>query len=310
MPLIVDDKEIKKASKVDEFVTLFPHFKKSSDELIKQSVEVVGPEQLLYIGQRELAGTSPDDDVISILGSEDATTCHIMVLRHTGSGAAAMVHYDGSSVAEGLQNMISIVEDLTEDMQAGRLEVHLVGGFVDERKNSHEVSDKVIEALCESSYRLHLVTACITHFNTEYRNSVPFPIIYGVAFDVKAGRLFRAKFPDKGPDMALRGARHCTGSKENLNIYNPQTHRLEIGPFHYDRLPNVDLFLSLPESHIRKYLSTSPEQEPDTFCESVRAGLIQLRDFPNPLQTVFNGGKPKVYAKDKRSGLWQLQPVG
>ncbi|KAK3769158.1 hypothetical protein RRG08_014022 [Elysia crispata] len=309
MPLIIDEKEITKAPIVDDFVQSFPQFKESSDELLKQNVNVIGPEQLVYIGQRELAGTSPCDDVISILGSEDATTCHIMVLRHTGSGAAAMVHFDGSSVAEGLKTMVSIVEDLTEDKNAGKLEVLLVGGFLDERKNSHEVSNKVLKALCESPHRLHLITACITHFNTEYRNSVPFPIIYGVAYDVKSGKLLRATFPNKGPDMGLRGARHCTGGKENLNVYNPQTRRLEIGPFHYDQLPNVDLFLTFPESHMRKFLSTSPEQEPESFYESIRAALIQLRDFPNPLQTVFQGGKAKIYTKEKNSGSWQLQLV-
>ncbi|GFR84216.1 protein N-terminal asparagine amidohydrolase-like [Elysia marginata] len=307
MPLIIDGKEVRQIPTVDKFIQSFPRFKESSNELLNQSTKEVGSKHLLYIGQRELAATWPGDDVISVLGSEDATTCHIMVLRHTGSGAAAMVHFDGSSVAGGLATMISLVKDFTEDMDSGKLEVHLVGGFLDERKNSHEVSDKVLKALCESPDHLHLVTACITHFNTEYRDSVPFPVIYGVAFDVRAGTLFRATFPDKGPDLGLRSARHCTGGKENINIYNPKTHQLTIGPFHYGRLRDVDLFLSLPESHMRKYLSTSPEQEPETFYESIKAALIHLRDFPNPMETVFKGGKPKIYNKDQSSGLWVPQ---
>ena len=58
-----------------------------------------------------------------------------------------------------------------------------------------------------------------------------------------------------------------------------------------------------------QFLSTSPEQEPESFYESIRAALIQLRDFPNPLQTVFQGGKAKIYTKEKNSGSWQLQLV-
>lgn len=307
MPLLIDGKEVWQTPNVSKFVESFPKFKELSKELINQSIVEVGPQQLVYIGQREVAGTFPGDNVISILGSEDATTCHIMVLRHSDSGAAAMVHYDGSSVDTGLAQMISLVEDLSEEVQHGKLEVHLVGGFLDERKNSHEVSDKVLKALCESPHNLHLVTACITHFNTEYRKEVPFPIIYGVALDVKTGKLFRATFPDKGPDMGLRSARHFTGGKENIEIYNPKTQQLTIGPFHYDRLPNVDLFLSLPESQMRKYLSTSPEQEPDTFYESIRSALFQLRDFPNPMESVFKGGKARIYSKDQSSGSWLLQ---
>ncbi|GFN78289.1 protein n-terminal asparagine amidohydrolase-like [Plakobranchus ocellatus] len=308
MPLIIDGEQIKNAPTLDSFVKSFPQFKDSSDQLLKQNVQEVNPHGLLYVGQREVAGTYPGDDVISILGSEDATTCHLMVLRHTGSGAAALAHFDGSSIAEGLETMISIVADLTEDMSSGRLEAHLVGGFLDVSKNSHEVSDKVLEALCKSPYELNLVTACITHYNTVYHNSIPFPVIYGVAFDVRNGQLYRATFVDKGPDMAIRSARLYTGGKENLKIYDPQTHKLKIGPFHYGRLPNVDIFLSLPGSQIRQFLSTSPEQEPESFVESVRATLIQLRDFPRPLQTVFKGGKSRIYSKDKSTGKWIMQP--
>lgn len=52
-----------------------------------------------------------------------------------------------------------------------------------------------------------------------------------------------------------------------------------------------------------QYLSTSPEQEPKDFERNVRAALIQIRDFPDPLNSVFKDGKPRAYRKEE-SGLW------
>ncbi|CAG5129023.1 unnamed protein product [Candidula unifasciata] len=304
MPLYIKGRQVDKVPTADTFFDEYPHFKESSSYLLNQEVREVGPIKLLYIGQREVAGTSPLDETISILGSEDATTCHIAVLRHTGSGATSLIHFDGCSTSDGLKTMISIVTDLTEDMSSGRLEFHLVGGFSDERRNSHEVADKVFMALYQCGQDIHLVTACILNLNTVYRfANIPFPIIYGLAVDVKTGELFRATFPDKGPDLFLRSARHFTGGKENIVIYDPHKSELVIGPFHYDILPDVDIYLTLPDHLIRKYLSTSPEQEPDGFEDSIRAALIQIRDFPDPIKSVFNGGKPRKYRKDI-SGMW------
>uniref|UniRef100_A0A0B6ZH03 Protein N-terminal asparagine amidohydrolase n=2 Tax=Arion vulgaris TaxID=1028688 RepID=A0A0B6ZH03_9EUPU len=311
MPLFINGLQVQRTPTVDSFIDEYPHFKESSQYLLKQEVRVVGPQQLLYVGQREVAGTFPLDESVSVLGSEDATTCHIAVLRHTSSGATSLIHFDGCSTTEGLKTMISIVTELTENMSSGRLEFHLVGGFDDKRRNSHEVSDKVFIALCECADDIHLVTACITHHNTVYKqDSMPFPIIYGLAVDVKTGLLYRATFPDKGPDLPLRSARHFTGGKENIVIYDHWKRELVIGPFDYETMPDVDIYLTLPNSIIRKYLSTSPEQEPEDFEDSVRASLVQLRDFPQPLVSIFKDGQPRRYKKDNTSGAWVLVNKG
>ena len=53
----------------------------------------------------------------------------------------------------------------------------------------------------------------------------------------------------------------------------------------------------------QQYLSTSPEQEPEGFEESVKASLAQMKNFPDPLISVFKG-KPRTYKKDKATGAW------
>jgi len=88
-------------------------------------------------------------------------------------------------------------------------------------------------------------------------------------------------------------------------IYDNHLKHLVIGPFDYDSLPNIDVYLSMPDKAILKYLSTSPEQEPETFASSVRASLVQIRDFPDPMNSVFKG-KSRRYTKDGKTGAWVL----
>lgn len=303
MPLFIHDKKVQGPLTIESFIKEYPQFQDSSKDLLKQEVRIVGPKKLLYIGQREVAGTSPRDKSLSVLGSDDATTCHIAVLRHTGSGAMSLIHFDGCSIVKGLETMVAIVHNLTENLSQGRLELHLVGGFLDHKENSHKVSNKVLNAVCQSPHAIHLVTACITHHNTVYRNKTPFPAIYGLAVNVLTGELYPASFPDKGPDLPLRGARHFTGGKENIIIYDSNTEELTIGPFDYEEMPHIDYYLSLSDYEIRQFLSTSPDQEGENFPQTIRDSLTHIRDFPNPLLTIFKG-QPRRYRKDAETGAW------
>lgn len=44
----------------------------------------IGPLGLLYVGQREMAAVASHDKNVNIIGSDDATTCIIVVVRHSG----------------------------------------------------------------------------------------------------------------------------------------------------------------------------------------------------------------------------------
>ena len=43
-------------------------------------IKISAEERCVYVGQREMAVGSVDDN-IALLGSEDATTCHVVILR-------------------------------------------------------------------------------------------------------------------------------------------------------------------------------------------------------------------------------------
>lgn len=54
-----------------------------------------------------------------------------------------------------------------------------------------------------------------------------------------------------------------------LDIYDAQVGMLRIGPFNYDPLRGVDLWLSQSDEFLLKHLSTSPEVEPPHFAMQV-----------------------------------------
>lgn len=44
----------------------------------------VGPPGLLYVNQREMAVVASHDKSVTYIGSDDATTCIIVIVRHLG----------------------------------------------------------------------------------------------------------------------------------------------------------------------------------------------------------------------------------
>lgn len=70
-----------------------------------------------------------------------------------------------------------------------------------------------------------------------------------------------------------------------LDIYDSQLGMLRIGPFNYDPVRGVDLWLSQTDEFILQHLSTSPEVEPPHFVMQVRATLKYIQDnqFPGEI---------------------------
>ncbi|EDK97378.1 N-terminal Asn amidase, isoform CRA_f, partial [Mus musculus] len=99
---------------------------------------------------------------ISILGSDDATTCHIVVLRHTGNGATCLTHCDGSDTKAEVPLIMSSIKSFSEHAECGRLEVHLVGGFSDDRQLSQKLTHQLLSEFDKQDDDIHLVTLCVT----------------------------------------------------------------------------------------------------------------------------------------------------
>lgn len=116
---------------------------------------------------------------------------------------------------------------------------------------------------------IDLTLACVGELNTTYRGGIQWPIIYGVGVNVKSGEIYPATFPDKGPDFHLRQARCLTGIPQVLDIYDSNLGLLRIGPFNYEPLRGVDLWLEQSDDFILQHLSTTPDVEPPNFVMQV-----------------------------------------
>jgi len=93
MVLIIDNQEVS-SLKGDEVFAQFPGLREKSSEVVEKCLrKVKAEERCVYVGQRELAMAGPEDRV-EMLGSEDATTCHIVVLRDSNTNTTGLAHLD------------------------------------------------------------------------------------------------------------------------------------------------------------------------------------------------------------------------
>ncbi|XP_064886484.1 protein N-terminal asparagine amidohydrolase isoform X3 [Columba livia] len=282
MPLLVNGELIDLARPTRDLSRAHPQLEEKAKLLRSQPARVVEPKGLLYVQQREFAVTTPGDGSVSILGSDDATTCHIVVLRHTGSGATCLTHCDGSDTEAEVSLIMGAVKSFSDPTGRGRLEVHLVGGFNDDRQLSQKLTNQLLRAFHLQPDELHLVTFCVTELNDREEKDIHFPIIYGIAVNVKTAEIFPATFPEKGPDEDLRSARVLTGatfkvpfvscllpprapclthtaplSLQLTNVYDAKTEELHIGPYFWRPFPYVDFWLEQDDKQILQLLPLS-----------------------------------------------------
>ncbi|XP_050311453.1 protein N-terminal asparagine amidohydrolase-like [Anthonomus grandis grandis] len=295
--------QVKCPQDMQNLFNTYPIYRETAGQLLSIPNKVIGPMGLLYIKQKEMASTVPQDKNVSILGSDDATTCIIVVVRHTGSGAVAMGHFDGTATDEAVCSMIQRVQELA-GYPEGRIEVQLVGGYSDPNRYSEELFFKLMNSFHKHPVEIDLTLACVGPLNTTIRGGIPWPLIYGIGVNVKTGEIFPATFPDKGPDSLLRSARIFNGSPEVIDIYDCSMGLLRIGPFNYKPLRGVDLWLEQDDEFILRHLSTSPDVELPHFVEEMRATLSYIREHPFPAVTVFGDNRPHFFRRDEHSGLW------
>ncbi|XP_004586853.2 protein N-terminal asparagine amidohydrolase isoform X1 [Ochotona princeps] len=303
MPLLVEGQRVRLPQSAGDLVRAHPCLEERARLLRGQSVQPVGPQGLLYVQQRELAVTSPKDGSISILGSDDATTCHIVVLRHTGNGATCLTHCDGTDTKAEVPLIMNSIKSIPNQSQSGRLEVHLVGGFSDDRQLSQKLTHQLLSEFDKQEDDIHLVTLCVTELNDREENENHFPIIYGIAVNIQTAEIYRASFPDRGPEEQLRAARALAGGPM-ISIYDSKTEQLQIGPYSWTPFPHVDFWLQQDDKQILENLSTSPLAEPPHFVEHIRSTLMFLKKYPSPTNTLFPGNKALLYRKNE-DGLWE-----
>ena len=111
MVIMVNDQIVEEDElSVNCLLEKFPELRTMSESFIDQEVRTFEKQdKVLYVGQREMGVVSRDDDVIDIVGSEDATTCHIVILRHISTGVTGVAHIDCGDYQQflDLENAVS-----------------------------------------------------------------------------------------------------------------------------------------------------------------------------------------------------------
>ncbi|XP_074647236.1 protein N-terminal asparagine amidohydrolase-like [Tubulanus polymorphus] len=291
MPLIVGGSQVSNIPyTTQEWIERYPHFQEIATHLIKQPVRKVNKKKLLYVMQRELAVIAPrEDDTIEIIGTEDATTCHIGIITHSGSKAVGLCHFDGYETEQCCKRMVEKLKLLSHGIP-GRLELHLIGGFMDDRKISMNLTKELSDAFHDCDEEIHIATFCVTDLNDVLKGEIHFPVIYGVGVDVKTGEIFRAEFPDKGPALNLRHSRIFAGVDKIWDIYDNDKHQLIVEPFSFvsGAVYQAKMWSKAPDSMILEHLSTSGDQEPEGYADQVRNVFKFILANPDTT-TIFNG---------------------
>uniref|UniRef100_A0A670JSG7 N-terminal asparagine amidase n=1 Tax=Podarcis muralis TaxID=64176 RepID=A0A670JSG7_PODMU len=167
-------------------------------------------------------------------------TIHIVFLFPSGSGAICLTHCDGSDTETEVLLITNAVKVLSPNTECGRLEVHLIGGFSDDRHLSQRLTNQLLSkfAFLLPLYIFPSLSPSlfqITELNDRQEKGKHLPFIYGIAANVKTGEIFHATFPDKGPDVDLRSASILTGAKVRRHVFhtslfwwvhNPKKHNL------------------------------------------------------------------------------------
>jgi len=248
--------------------------------------------------------TYPHDNKVSLIGTDEVTTDLVIVVRHTGSGATAVSQFD-RVFDDDLAVLIQRVQAVSYHYD-GRLELSVIGGYTDNKGLSHALTTSLLQTLHKQRVDLDLVRCCVGELCTINRNGIPWPMVYGVGVDVKNGHVFPATFTDKGPDMDIRNARTLSRGENVglLEVYDCTREELRIGPFSYDPIRAVDLWLQQPDEFLIQNLSSVPEVAPPNFIPNTRSALKRIKDDPYPSVTVFHNNMPRYYKKDNVTGQW------
>ncbi|XP_018596186.2 protein N-terminal asparagine amidohydrolase [Scleropages formosus] len=302
MPIFSQNRRIERLSATESFFARHPHLRDSAREFRAKGSVNVEPQCLLYVQQRECAATTPADKSVGVLGSDDATTCHLVVLRHTGSGATCLAHCDGSSTWSEVSLIVKAVNDLSRDANEGRLELHLIGGFDDDRKLSQQLSLNLLAAFQKQKEDIHLVTCCITELNDVVIDGVHRPIVYGIGVNVKTGDVFPASFPCREPAEDLRSARTFTGG-QMIEIYDSSKEIVKISPCNWSPSSDFAFWLAQDDDTILQFLSTSPLAEPPHFVKHIKSTIKFLLEHPSA-DSLFPGGQPQLFHRTEK-GDWE-----
>ena len=275
MVLIIDGQEVTAPIPVSSLHNTFQLLKANSLSLLSRAQrQVSAEEKCVYVAQREVAVAGMDDSM-ELLGSEDATTCHIVILRDTNTGTTGLAHLDEPEPEQflALEREVrdrSGVRSVTRELESRDYQVSLLGGYEDEQSTSEDITDTLLNVMQALKATFRLEIAIIGKINTFIKDGLAWPRVYGGGVVLRTGEIFCGKFSYHGPDTDIRALRINSGGHNLHNIYDSLSGQIIIQPFKFSVLPDAHLLLRRADSFLLRYCSTSPLVEPPDFCQNLR----------------------------------------
>jgi len=182
----------------------------------------------------------------------------------------------------------------------------IIGGYSDERGTSISITNTLLDLVISSQTVFRLKVAIMGEINTEYRDGIAWPRVYGGGVLLSTGEIFTATFSDHGPHPDIRSL--LSHGVETLhNIYDSERDEIVLQYHRYNILRNPEGWLAQTDQFLLSHLSTSPAVEPPDFCDNLRKTFLRMISDPRPLETLFPGGRSRRYCREPTSGLWKLK---
>lgn len=280
--------------------------------------------------QGEVAHATPEQ--VDILVSDRATTCHILALRSTradsgddGSSSsssksspsavrvlASIAHIDQPAYESCIQSMMDMHKRYHGAGNKIIVEVHLVGGFNDERGSSQKLTEHLLHTLelIDRKEKQHIdiiiKTFCVSGLNDDGSRA---PIGRGLAIDIASGDVFLASVDETvaGPAVVLRNCRLWSApigqSPRLCSVHTPLSNHIAVHPFDFEWNEDFMYLCSLTDEELLEETSTSPSVEQDDYCDQVRESLAFMKD--HNVEDVFgpDGGRKVLYFERSDKGL-------
>ena len=273
--------------------------------------EVGMVDRALYVHQGEIAIVANGDD-FDVVGSDDATTCFIVLAKYHGhNGAMIVTHIDTEQRASGIGYFL---DRLAEGKDDCGVDVYISGGLA-YMKDSANVLIAIIESI--RSTRMTICNLKLLNFQSNCNNSddgesIRKPNVTGCGFRIKGDDrvVVPMKFPiqTRGPAGYLRQAMMLFSDHLSVVVapengsavcIHPNVEQLAVsGPTR----AHLQDSLRLSDGEFILRWSTSPHCEPDHFVSELKGvvsfllgldkrGLAELKDGIRYLLTTTDSGQ-------------------
>lgn len=253
-------------------------------------IELTENDRILYVHQRELATISCEvnSQNFKYVCSDDATTCHIVVLKEKNSKVLSLAHFDGENTNDGLNLMFSEMFELMSILGCnnGNFDLYLVGGFIDEKCYSEKLFESLLLYCTTSPYMINLQIAYCYSLNNVLKDGRNAVDVYGIALDIQSGTFFIATCSSRGPDCLLREAR--MSSVETFSpVYDYKKELVYIKPFTFKKQKYTKELLALDDKTYLRCCSTSPHCEPEHFVQRSKKVLLFREKWNSLIEDIF-----------------------